>query len=244
MLSRSPSLVLRAWETAASYPRSIRGAVLLACLEEADAVSIDRFARLPIGERDARLLAWRERLFGREIRALVECPRCGESIELTFDAPSVDTLGVGESKERHFERAGVAVEFRLLDSLDLSSIDGDASSARTQLLEQSVVSARDANGNAIAVSSIPDDVIDELSSRVALLDPLADIQLDAQCDSCGHAWEAPFDAGAFLWAEIDGAARRLLVDVHDLAVSYGWSEAEILSLTPERRQAYLELVRG
>jgi hypothetical protein len=35
-----------------------------------------------------------------------------------------------------------------------------------------------------------------------------------------------------------------LRDVHELASAYGWRESEILALSPQRRQAYLELVRA
>ena len=113
-----------------------------------------------------------------------------------------------------------------------------------ELRDMHVLVGIDRDGNAVDGRSIPDDVVNELSARVSALDPLADVQLDATCDRCGNEWEAPFDIVPFVWSEIEGAARGLLVDVHDLAVAYGWSEHEVLSLTPERRQAYLELVRG
>lgn len=42
--------------------------------------------------------------------------------------------------------------------------------------------------------------------------------------------------------EISARARTLLVEVHQLASAYGWSEREILSLAPERRAPYLAMV--
>jgi hypothetical protein len=35
-----------------------------------------------------------------------------------------------------------------------------------------------------------------------------------------------------------------MLDVHTLASAYGWSESEILSLNPARREFYLEMVRA
>jgi hypothetical protein len=35
----------------------------------------------------------------------------------------------------------------------------------------------------------------------------------------------------------------VLGDVHELARAYGWSEPEVLALSPWRRAAYLALVR-
>jgi hypothetical protein len=47
---------------------------------------------------------------------------------------------------------------------------------------------------------------------------------------------------SFFWREIQSAARRIVLEVDALARSYGWSEAEILNMTPARRQLYLEMV--
>ena len=66
----------------------------------------------------------------------------------------------------------------------------------------------------------------------------------ATCPACTFTWSEPFDIVTFFWAEIDAWARRLLADVHVLASSYGWSERDILALSPVRRQYYLEMVNG
>jgi hypothetical protein len=52
------------------------------------------------------------------------------------------------------------------------------------------------------------------------------------------------DIERFLWAKINAVARRLLHEVHILAQVYHWSEAEILALTPTRRQFYLEMAQA
>ncbi len=39
------------------------------------------------------------------------------------------------------------------------------------------------------------------------------------------------------------AAEQSLVEVDALARAYGWTEAEIMQLSPTRRAAYLQLVR-
>jgi hypothetical protein len=35
----------------------------------------------------------------------------------------------------------------------------------------------------------------------------------------------------------------MLYDVHALASAYGWREADVLAMSPMRRQVYLELAR-
>ena len=73
-------------------------------------------------------------------------------------------------------------------------------------------------------------------------DPQALIELQLNCPNCGHTWTALFDIANFLWRELDAWARRTLRDVHKLASAYGWSETQILALSPTRRRLYLELV--
>ena len=46
--------------------------------------SMDRLARLGIGQRDVLLLTLRERLFGPDLSNVVKCPRCRQPIELSF----------------------------------------------------------------------------------------------------------------------------------------------------------------
>jgi hypothetical protein len=53
---------------------------------------------------------------------------------------------------------------------------------------------------------------------------------------------APFDIVSHLWTELDAWARRMLREVHALAATYGWSEAEILRMSATRRRAYLDLI--
>jgi len=77
---------------------------------------------------------------------------------------------------------------------------------------------------------------------MAAADPLAEIRLTFDCPVCGDAFEDDLDLPTFLWAEMAARAKRLLSEVHLLASAYGWSEAEILGLSPVRREFYLGMV--
>ena len=88
------------------------------------------------------------------------------------------------------------------------------------------------------------EVCDAAEERLAAADPGAELELALACPSCDHRWTQDLDPVAFLWAEIDGWARRLAGEVHVLAAAYGWGEAEILALSPLRRRLYLEAVAG
>ena len=71
---------------------------------------------------------------------------------------------------------------------------------------------------------------------------LADLRIGLHCPVCSHDWVVVFDIASFLWKEIDDWAGRMLRDVSDLAAAYGWSEAEILDISPVRRQLYLGML--
>jgi hypothetical protein len=49
---------------------------------------------------------------------------------------------------------------------------------------------------------------------------------------------------SYLWSELEEWAHRVLVDIHTLAGAYGWSERQILALSPVRRQLYVDMVRA
>lgn len=75
-------------------------------------------------------------------------------------------------------------------------------------------------------------------------DPQANLQFDLVCAECGYAWSETFDIGGFFWTELEDLAIRTLQDVHTLASAYGWSEEQILALSPVRRTLYLSMAGG
>ncbi|MGB8022379.1 MAG: hypothetical protein WCF04_14200, partial [Candidatus Nanopelagicales bacterium] len=119
----------------------------------------------------------------------------------------------------------------------------DGSAARAALLAATIQRAS-RNGDAVTAASLPAEVVDEIGRRVSEADPLAEVRLAATCPACCGSWEATLDPAAFVWAELRDWGRRVLWEVHVLAAAYGWPEHEILSLSPQRRQAYIGLVLG
>ena len=110
------------------------------------------------------------------------------------------------------------------------------------LLVRRCVSQALRDGTEVTVETLPEMVITALSTRIAESDPQAEVQLDLTCPSCAHRWQLTFDIVSFFWMEISAQAKRLLREVHILARAYSWREADILSLSPARRQFYLEMV--
>jgi len=173
--------------------------------------------------------------FGASIDAYVDCERCGERMALALDVGEV-LAGVGESDAR----ADLVVDgmrFRMPCSRDLAAIAAelDSEAAARQLLERCCIEAEEPISGGLA------DHLGEIEAGLAALDPAADISLALTCEACGHRWTAGVDVGALLWEEIEARARGLLAEIHCLARAYGWTEPEILALSPQRRAAYLDL---
>jgi hypothetical protein len=127
---------------------------------------------------------------------------------------------------------GAPVAFRQPSSRDLADASGCASvQAARSLLVARCLGDPEADEATIAA------VEEELERRAGIAGALVDLT----CPTCATAWSLAVDVGTFLWQEIGVLARRLLCEVDVLARRYGWSEAEILSLSPVRRRFYLEL---
>jgi hypothetical protein len=240
--SLTQSELLSMWERGEGQ-RPPRRALALLSAAAPDSTAAD-LAAMPIGRRDGSLLDLRERLFGSAFAGVTSCPACGEEIELAFDAREVRRETAAEPPALRVIEGSYEVEARLPSTDDLAAIDpmGDLEAARGRLFARCVIRAwRD--GNAIAAAELPAEVVGAVAAHMAAADPQADVQLDADCPACAHAWREPFDIVTFFWSELAVFARRLLGEVHELASAYGWSEAQILDLSPARRNAYLEMLR-
>lgn len=233
--------LLRVWEESLAQHPLDRALTLLHAAEPGS--SRAELARLDVAERDARLYRLRAELFGRTLSAFAVCPACGERLEFSIDTGELGVVPESPG-EWSVEADGVAVRFRLPDSRDLAAAAsaGNAAAARAELAARCVVSATAPDGRELDPRTLGEPVLAALSARMAEVAPTADVRLDLTCPACGHAWEILLDIGEFLWAEIANLARRLLREVHALARAYGWSEAEILAMSPRRRQSYLELI--
>lgn len=237
----STSELLSVWERGQARPPVERALALLsaACPEETP----DALARLSIGRRDTLLMTLREWTFGPHLVSLAACPDCGERLELEMAVADLRVPSTGPAPERlEMTADGYEVSLRLPDSQDLATITGetDLPTLRQRLLGRCLLAVRHLGEDA----PLPEVLEEAAMARLAEADPQADVQLALSCPDCGCSWLAAFDIATFLWREIEAWAARILREIHALARAYGWSEAEILSLSPQRRQIYLQMVGG
>jgi hypothetical protein len=232
--------LLLVWDTAAGLPPPRRGPAILRAVVPELAVDPEL---LPIGACDTLLLGLRVGTFGGPLSAVADCPGCGETVDVETDTaeilaglPQPDLAPTGPGR---VEAGGLTVEFRLPTTRDVLAAAAD-SSPRRQLAVRCVL-AVGGDGDPPAEHELPDAVLTAVADAMAAQDPAGDLQLRLECEACGAHWSTRFDVAAFLWAEIVAAGTGLLYEVDALAVRYGWSERDILAMSPARRRAYMEL---
>jgi hypothetical protein len=235
MRAPSETDLLKLWEDG-QVRHPIDRALLLCAWARPD-IAADRFAGLPLGVVNASLLNMRAALFGRRVELQVECEHCGELLEIPLDLAEL-TAGVSE-QDGDAEIDVDGFRFRLPASRDLAAIayDLDADAATLRLLDACCVARPDGDADMT-------DVLARVDERLEAADPLADPRLDVVCPACGQYMDAALDPGTLLWDDVQACARGVLGQVHALARAYGWTERDVLALSPRRRAAYLEMTGG
>ena len=219
--------ILRLWEAGGALDRWQRDDALLAQ---------DQPAPPELGRRNLGMLELRQRLFERPWSLKASCPNCGaecgfdvhigalcQQLEATEPAGAVTVEWRGESLRL---RAPVAGDLRAIAPI------GDPRAAALALL---------ARCTGADLSEASDAELDALGEALGRLDPAALVSFDLTCPECSHRWASLIDIGDAFWRELRHAAEETLLSVDALARVYGWTEAEILALSPMRRAAYLQL---
>ncbi|MBR8839563.1 MAG: phage baseplate protein [Stigonema ocellatum SAG 48.90 = DSM 106950] len=243
MRSLSALELLNIWEWGHNQPSWSKAMRLLttACPE----VSVDMLTQLSIGQRDAMLLTLREWTFGSQLASQTTCPNCGEPLELNFNVADVRMVSPQLEPVEKFSLslAEYQVSFRLPNSLDMMAIatHKQPETAQQLLLERCILAAAH-NSENLSLHQLPSHMIDAVMAEMTRIDPQANVPLDTSCPACSHEWQLVFDIVSYFWSEINAWAYRILRDVHTLAAAYGWRESDILTMSPRRRQLYLEMV--
>ena len=216
----------------------------LTLLLAAGADTPERLAQFRVGQRDERLLTLREWAFGPHLNCVADCPACGETLEFESTVSDVRMATASQPAEDFSLAAmGYEIRFRLpvCSDIDCLRMEDGISANHLRLLNRCVLSAQ-SESSEIAVDCLPESVTDAISKRMAEADAQADVRIALTCPACTHGWAVAFDITSFFWTEITVWAMRMLREIHLIASEYGWSEIEILSLNPARRQAYLEMI--
>jgi len=172
--------------------------------------------------------------FGDRIRCHDRCPNCAADLGLDISAAALL-----QAHEAAPASAGALlwenwrIRYRLPCVEDLQGLAADPEAARRQVLGACLQSVEG------PVDDLPTEVVERLEQRLEIEDPLAVAEMALECPDCLTRWLTGFDACATFLAQVDAWARRTLREVHQLAMRYGWSQRELLQMSPLRREAYL-----
>lgn len=206
-------------------------------------------ADLLVTDRDLALVELRQRSFGSELAMELSCPECSALHDVTIDLERL-SAPAQTPREIAVEAEGRRVRVRLPTARDQALIEGaarrDLAAARASLLAATLLELDGLPGpfsmeQVLALDSRVRAAIDE-AVEAAL--PDIDLALAATCSECGTAIEAPVHLAEVVLSELRERSRQLLREVHVLAREYHWSERQILSLSVERRRAYLALIEA
>lgn len=246
--------LLNVWEQGVSQLPLQRALILLVIANPE--TKPDELAKLSIGQRDVQLLQLREHLFGVHLVNSAICPACSERIEWENKTTDIRIVTTPKSIENSVKANNFTlhlkpyhIHFHLPNSLDIAAtLNGlgdtnDKDSIQTSLLRHCIVKAK--NGNKTCeIDQLPKQVIKAVSKRIEALDSQAEVLINLNCPACSHQWKVLFDISSFLWSELNDWAERTLRMIHTLARGYGWTEQEILKLSPIRRQLYLGMLQS
>ncbi|MEK4035894.1 hypothetical protein WOC76_19935 [Methylocystis sp. IM3] len=187
----------------------------------------------PLGLVNGALLRLRAQVFGPRLEVLANCPQCAAICESALDCLAIAASAPRRSGPFLLAYREELIGYRLPTPADVMAAADCAATpahalARRILLDSDAV---DAPGLAGA-----------LALAVAEADPLAQIELALHCPECAARWTEPLHVIDILWAELRNFATRLTIDIARLAQAFGWREADILAMSPRRRQRYLALL--
>ncbi len=236
--------LLDLWERGSAAPSAARADALLALA--APEAAPEALAALPLGERERALLELRRSLLGPRMAALASCPHCGERHDVEFD---IDRLLAEFSAPapaavplRHGDLALTLRPLTVGDYQEAARLS-DAAAVADALSARSVIDAHRGE-EALDAAALPADARAAAAAALAAADPLCQLTTQLECAACGARWAAELDTAAYLWNELHAWAGRLMRDVHTLAAAYGWTEDDVLRLSPWRRAAYVSLAGG
>jgi hypothetical protein len=232
--------LLATWERGLVCPGPARALVLHRAARPE--VSPGELLQVPAGAREADLYALRRALFGDRMEVLAECSSCSEVLEFDLDAGVLATRPDRGGEPLRVVEDGWEVEFRPPTVGDLieAAEFGDAAAARRELVARCTLAAYH-DTRPVDAGELPESIQRRLAETAERADPSGDITLQVACPGCGAETPLQLDIAGYLWAELDFWARDLLFDVHVLAGAYGWTELDVLALSPLRRSYYLEL---
>ena len=216
-------------------------------------VDISTIRSLSIGDRDYLLQAFAATLHDDPLWLTSECRHCKQLMDLSFRFAELPAKRIADNavKEKAISLSSAEAIIRVPTGYDheaIAAIDDDQSAISCLLGRLVSVSNQTNNktcnnkkGSSPAQTFIKNWSQDDLAKievEIEAISPEVADQLLVQCPHCQTDNRVKVDVFSLLHE----SQEDILAEVHQLAASYHWSEAEILNLPTARRKRYLQLI--
>lgn len=230
-----PRDVLTVWESAADVTPAARGAALAHQL--GFAADLDTALDLSLAECASISVRAFIESYGTKVDGVVRCTTCGETLEVQMPLDGLDLETIASPTETVTTTVG-DVKVRSPTTRDLL-LAGSSESPVEALLVRCVSSPE---GRPVQVDLLSVNDRATVDAACERLSGLAGVVLATECPACGATVQAGIDPAALWWQRIQESARRVVAEVSALAGAFGWSESDVLAMSPGRRAAYLAVV--
>lgn len=219
------------WEVLTATTPPARGAALL--VARGVALDLDEARELPLARAAGEALAELRERVGPTLEAVASCPVCEELLDISL--PLDEVLARSEVSAGSVRVDEVVV--RGPTTADVLAALACAEPAAT-LRERCVTWPEGTTPYTDA----------ELTARVAdmaeQLAGAAGVSVRLECPACRGDVLADVDVVRLLTERVTEQAQGLLADVALLATAFGWSERDVLAMSPARLRAYLRIARA
>jgi hypothetical protein len=216
-------------------------AVLSEALAElgGQAVNASRVRKLSVGDRQYLMGRLAVHFDDQPVWLTAECGQCHELFDVSLKFAELPVKPAGKD----FPETTVVTELGRLrvrvptgaDQEAIATIDDETEALH--LLLQRLVSTVEPS-RVFDVAQLNENDIAVIETRVEAMAPETATHLLTHCPSCATENQLPI----VHYASLQGPSEDLYAEIHRLAISYHWSESEILALTRARRQIYLQLI--
>ena len=191
--------------------------------------------KITISDRDYLLSEIYKFTFGNRIESSLDCNECGERYDLNF---LLDDLVMHAGNRRNdiqtdddgFFCGDDGVRFRLPTGEDEIAVWGLPSDEAELLMYHKCLAQPATKGK------------NEIMAFMEEIGPLLTTNLSTNCPECQSSQKLQFDMQSYLLSRLKNGQKKLTIEVHNIAMTYGWSNKEILDLSRRVRQAYSNLI--
>jgi hypothetical protein len=219
---------------APSLPAAVTAALAVALAEVGGEPATPAVVReLAVGDRQFLARQLSGHLGRGRVWLTATCTACGESFDFAVPQTELPVKEAGAGYPyAEVETPRRRLRLRVPTGADQEAIAGLGDDDAVRLLFERCLLAGDAAADA------DDGELAAAETAVEAVAPEVALAAVAACPACGAGNEIAVDPYLVLAVHPE----ELFVEVHRLASSYHWSEAEILALPRDRRRLYLRLI--